>query len=120
MYIDFPDLVARFLVVYIFLHSAGVNFKDFSAGLTRLESKSIPHPSLFLPIIMIIKFFASIVIILDIFVPLASFALVILTIASSCVFHDFWNKKGEECKTDKVWWTLNISVIGGLMLLITR
>ncbi len=114
------DLIARLFLVSMFLYASFVN--PFKAGPLKglMKSKGMPFIDVLFPVSNMLMFCASLAIIFNFYVVVASFSLIIFMIFVTYYFADFWNVQGADRDMLLNQFTANITIIGGLLLLIVK
>jgi putative oxidoreductase len=86
-----------------------------------MAQKNIPHPWLLLPIGITWQVVCGFLIILGIYVKLAALLLIPFTLISICIFHPFWQFRGELRNLNLIIFIGNLTVtIAALLFLINN
>ena len=109
--------VARLLIGGGFLHAAVFNVPAFDRLTAFLASRGVPEARLALTVATAVQALASLLVILGLWVGLASIALIAFTIAVTLVFHNFWDFTGDERFTKRISFRINLIALGGLFAL---
>lgn len=112
--------VARLLLAGMFVYAAIHNVMNWQGSLQLMQRKNIPYPNLLLSGATGLKFFAGLAVIFNIFAVAGALALAGFTLIANIIFHDFWNKKEREFQMELLFFLVNMSIIGGLLLVIMQ
>lgn len=83
----------------------------------QLESLTgMPTPQLLAILVGLVELLGGILIIFNVGARFAAVLLIIFTIIATYYFHDFWNQTGVERTGNLIHSMKNLSIIGGLML----
>lgn len=110
------DLLARVLLTLVFWSSGLAKLFDFSGNVAIMEGFGLSPAWLVNTATLILQIGASLLIILNRWVWLATGALAVFTILTIPIAHPFWVKEGEEAFRDMTVALEHVSMIGGLAL----
>ena len=111
----------RILVGFYFAFFGFWNIYHWRPSINILIQKNFPLPLMVLPIGIFWQIAAGTMIMFGNYVKLASLSLIIFTVLGCCIFHDFWNMKGEARKTNMTFFITNFTLcIGALVLLLNN
>jgi uncharacterized membrane protein YphA (DoxX/SURF4 family) len=85
-----------------------------------MRSKNIPFVDIVLPLTNLFMFISSLAIIFNFYAAFGALYLIIFMILVTFYFADFWNVEGTDREMRLNQFTLNMTVIGGLLLLALR
>jgi len=114
------ELIARLLIVSMFLYAGIVNTFKAEQQKALMESKNIPYVDILFPASNILMLVMSIAIIFNILTSLASFTLFVYMGIICYYFADFWQFEGNERDVKLNQFTVNLTIMGGLLLLILK
>ena len=114
---NLPNL-AHFMIGSYFAFFGIWNIYHWVPILETMARKNIPHPYLLLPIGIGWQIIAGCMIMFGILAALAAALLIPLTIITICIFHPFWNFKGEARKSNFAIFATNMTVTLGALLLV--
>ena len=110
-------LLARVLLMVLFLVTGWKKLTNFSATAAYMASKGLPGPKLAAIAAIAVEFFAGIALVLGVFTRPLAFLYVVFTFVSALEGHRFWKLAGAEREAQKINFLKNISIMGGLLLL---
>ncbi len=108
------DILARLLLTLVFWSSGLAKLIDFDTNAAVMESFGLRPGWAVNTATLILQIGASLLIIVNRWVWLATGALAVFTILTIPVVHPFWTKTGEEAFRDMTVALEHISLIGGL------
>ncbi|MDR0253353.1 MAG: DoxX family protein [Brucellaceae bacterium] len=108
------DLLARILLTLVFWSSGLAKLFDFTASAGIMDDFGLKPGWIYNLMTLILQIGASLMIICNRGVWLATGALAVFTILTIPVAHPFWAKQGEEAFRDMTVALEHASVIGGL------
>jgi putative oxidoreductase len=88
--------VAHGLIGFYFVFFGVWNIYHWTRIISTMINKRIPHPYLLLPIGIGWQTIAGAMIMCSMLPKIAALSLIPFSIASVCIFHSFWNFKGEQ------------------------
>ncbi|AME27340.1 DoxX family protein [Burkholderia sp. PAMC 26561] len=104
----------RFLVGVLFVIGGIHHFFVLPTMTQKIAERGVPFPTATLLAGSMFEMLAGIAIIVRWHAPLAAIALILFTIASSCMLMNTWALTGEKRMSAIDGWTSNLGVIGGL------
>jgi putative oxidoreductase len=110
-------LLARLLLVSLFLLTGGQKLTGFSATAAYMASLHTPVPKVATAVSIVMEFFVGIALALGIATrPLAAL-LALFTIGTALIGHRFWTLEGADRHANELNFFKNMSIAGGLLLL---
>lgn len=103
-------------IIFVFAGTYNISRREILVGVMRI--RKIPYPKLCVHIGMSIAFVGGILIILNQHIRLAVLALSLFILFATFLYHDFWNKVGEERKMKVISVMNNVALLGALMLIL--
>ncbi|MDR0217678.1 MAG: DoxX family protein [Enterobacteriaceae bacterium] len=108
-------VIARILLLFIFISSGLAKIIDFEGGLAEMRAAGL-HPDWFFNIASaMVLLFGSLLILFDRFIWLGAGALSVFLLLTIFIVHTFWNFSGEYAKTSLYFALEHTTVIGGLI-----
>ncbi len=109
-------LVARILLVLIFLTSGFGKVTGFEGTVGYIASKHLPMPEVAAIIAILCELGAGILIAVGFKARWAGLVLAIFTLAAGFLFHDYWNADAAAKMGQQINFWKNISMAGGLLM----
>lgn len=109
-------IIARILLITIFLSSGLAKLIDFEGGLQEMATANLHPPVLFNILSIITLLTGSILILIDRLVWLAAGILSVFMFLTIVIVHTFWNNPSEGFEVALFFALEHITVIGGLMI----
>ncbi|MFC6282980.1 MULTISPECIES: DoxX family protein [Polaromonas] len=116
-YNDVLILLARVLLMALFLVSGWKKLTNFSGTTVYMASTGAPMPRLSTVVAIAMEFFAGIALILGVWTRPLALLYAAFTLATALMGHHFWTMSGAEREANKVNFLKNLSIMGGLILL---
>ena len=110
-------LIARFMLVLLFLIFGWQKLTGFSGTEAYMASVGAPLPWLSTVIAIIVEFFIGILLLLGVAVRPLALLMVIYTLATALIGHRYWALTGMARFESMVNFYKNISIMGGFLLL---
>jgi len=110
-------LVARILLMVLFVKFGWTKITDFSGTVAYMEKTGVPVPMLAAIIAVVMEVFVAIAIIVGFYVRPLAIVIAIYTVGTTILAHHYWNMTGAAQYTNMVNFYKNLSIIGGLLLL---
>lgn len=110
-------LIARILLVVLFLISGFPKMTGFSGTVQYMASLNIPIPILSAVIAVLMEVFASILIVIGFFTRPIAIIFALYTLGSAFLGHAYWNMTGDAVEPNLINFYKNVSIVGGFMLL---
>jgi putative oxidoreductase len=114
----FAGPVGRVLLALIFLTSGVGKIFSFDGTAQYMASQGMPMASVFLVAAIAIEVLGALSIITGFKARWGATSLIVFTIVASLVFHQFWNLEGMDRQIQMIMFMKNLSMIGGLLLVI--
>lgn len=114
---DSAVLLARLLLVLLFVIYGWSKLTDFSATAAYMGHVGAPFPFLAAVIAVIMEFFAGLAILVGIFTRPIALLLVLYTLGTALIGHHYWSMTGAEQYAAKIGFYKNVSIMGGFLLL---
>jgi putative oxidoreductase len=111
-------LVGRVLLGAIFLMAGVAKLMDWAGTAAYMESQGLPMVDVLLPIAAAVEIVGALSILTGTFARAGALALFAFLIPTTLVFHDFWTLEGAERQAQMIDFLKNLSIMGGLLLLI--
>lgn len=110
-------LLARILLMILFIMSGWSKLTGFSGTAGYLESLGVPAPMLAAAIAVIMEFFVAIAILVGFYTRPLAFLFVLFVLGTAFIGHDFWTMADAERAANITQFFKNMSIAGGLLLL---
>ncbi|MNE40242.1 Inner membrane protein YphA [compost metagenome] len=110
-------LLARILLMILFIISGWSKLTGFSGTVGYLESLGTPAPMLAAAIAVIMEFFVAIVIVVGFYTRPLAFLFALFTLGTALIGHHFWTMIDAERAANMTQFFKNMSIMGGLLLL---
>lgn len=117
---DYRDqliLLARILLMVLFVKFGFDKVLGFTATVTYMTSTGMPLPGLLALIAVLMEFGVGIALVLGFYTRPLALALAIYTLAAALIGHRYWNMEGMQHYLSMISFYKNISIVGGLLLL---
>jgi putative oxidoreductase len=113
-------IIAHALIGFYFAFFGFWNIYHWRPILVVMNEKNIPLPQFILSIGIAVQVTAGFLIMFSSVMKLSAFILLPFTIIAVCMFHPFWNYKGEHRVLNFTIFSINMTVtIGALLLLMS-
>ncbi|MGN6312827.1 MAG: DoxX family protein [Rhodanobacteraceae bacterium] len=110
-------LVARILLVILFVLFGYFKLTGFSAAVGEMVSVGLPIPHVAAAVAVILEFFVGIAIGIGFFTRPLALLLAAYTLATAFIAHHYWNMSGAEQMGNMINFYKNVSITGGFLLL---
>ena len=110
-------LTARVLLVVLFVKFGLAKAMAFSTASTYMASTQLPAPSLMALVAIVMELGVGLAIVLGFFTRPLALVLAIYTIIAAIIGHPYWHMSGELQYESMINFYKNLSIAGGLMLL---
>ena len=110
-------LIARFMLVLLFLIFGWQKLTGFSGTEAYMASVGAPLPWLSTVIAIVVEFFIGIALLLGVAVRPLALLMVIYTLATALIGHRYWALTGMDRFEAMINFYKNISIMGGFLLL---
>ncbi|GHS84262.1 hypothetical protein PAGU2196_50960 [Pseudomonas sp. PAGU 2196] len=114
---DFIILVARILLMILFVVSGWAKLTGFDGTVSYMTSLGAPAPTIAAAVAVIMEFFVGIVLILGLYTRPLAFLFALFVLGTALIGHPFWNMVDPERSANMTQFLKNLSIIGGLLLL---
>jgi len=114
---DFIILVARILLMILFVVSGWAKLTGFEGTVSYMTSLGAPAPTIAAAVAVIMEFFVGIVLILGFYTRPLAFLFALFVLGTALIGHPFWNMVDPERSANMTQFLKNLSIIGGLLLL---
>ena len=113
---DAAALVARILLVAIFLTSGFGKLTGFEGTVGYIASKHVFMPQVAAVVAILAELGGGILLLIGFKARWAGLALAIFTLAAGFLFHDYWNADAAGKMMQQINFWKNISMAGGLLM----
>ncbi|MGN2247334.1 DoxX family protein [Frateuria sp. GZRR35] len=110
-------LLARILLVVLFVLFGWSKLTDFSGTVGYMASQGLPVPTLAAAVVVIMEFFVGLAILLGFCTRPLALLLGLYTLGTALIGHHYWTMDGTERMANMINFYKNLSIIGGLLLL---
>jgi putative oxidoreductase len=110
-------LVARILLVMLFVVFGWSKLSDFSGTAGYMKQVSAPIPPIAALVAIVVEFFGALAIIVGAWTRPLAILLAVYTLGTGLIAHDFWTIEGADRYANAINFYKNISIIGGFLLL---
>jgi len=114
---DVLILLARLLLVALYIMTGWQKMSGFSGTVTYMASLGTPFPKLATLISIILEFFACIAIALGVFTRPLALLLFLFTLGTALIGHRYWTMEGPDRHENQLNFFKNMSIMGGMLLL---
>lgn len=114
---DVLILVARMLLMALFVTSGWSKLMSFSGTAGYMASLGVPLPEVATAIAILMEFFVAIALILGIYTRPLALLMVLFTLGTALLGHHFWTMEGAARAMNQINFYKNLSIMGGLLLL---
>lgn len=114
---DAVILVARILLVLLFLIFGWSKLTGYSGTVGYMHSVGAPMPALAAVVAIIVEFFGAIALIAGICTRPIALVLAIYTLGTALIGHHYWSMTGSAQYENMINFYKNVSIIGGCLLL---
>ena len=110
-------LVARLLMMLLFVLFGWEKLTDFSGTSTYMAAEGLPLPAVTAAVVILMEFFVGLAIVLGFWTRPLALLLALYTLGTALVGHRYWTMAGAEHMANMINFYKNLSIIGGLLLL---
>lgn len=110
-------LIARILLVILFIWGGWGKLSGFSDTVTEMASVGLPIPTVAAAVAVILEFFVGIAILFGFFTRPLALLLAIYTLATAFIGHHYWTMTGTAHIANMINFYKNVSIMGGFLLL---
>ncbi|CAK15090.1 DoxX family protein [Pseudomonas entomophila] len=114
---DFILLVARTLLMILFVLSGWSKLTGFEGTVAYMTSLGAPAPMLVASIAVIMEFLVAILLILGFYTRPLALLFALFVLGTALLGHPFWNMVDPERSANLTQFLKNLSIIGGLLVL---
>ena len=114
----YAPLAGRILLALIFIMSGLNKIGAWDQTVGYMAAKGMPMVPLFLGGAIAFEVLGGLSVLLGFKARLGAAALVVFLVPASIIFHNFWAFEGMEQQTQMVMFLKNVSILGGLLLVI--
>ena len=116
-YRDAVILVARVLLMTLFIMTGWQKLRDFSGTVAYMHSTPTPWPKLSAVVAIMVEFFFGIGIALGVWTRVLAIVFVAFTLGTAFLGHRYWHLQGDIRHANLRNFYKNVSIAGGLLLL---
>ena len=110
-------LVARILLVVLFLVFGWGKLTDYSGTVGYMAQTGVPVPSIAALVAIAVEFFVAIAVILGVCTRPLAIVLAAYTLATGFIGHHYWTMTGAAQYANEINFYKNVSIMGGCLLL---
>lgn len=110
-------LLARVLLVLLFVIFGWDKLIDFSGTTKYMASLGLPFPPLAAVVVVVAEFFFGVAILLGFQTRWIALLLAVYTLGTALIGHHYWTMADGERMANMINFYKNLSIIGGLLLL---
>ena len=110
-------LVARFLLVLLFLIFGWEKLTNYSGTVAYMQQVGAPMPTIATLVAIFMEFFVSWAIVVGVFTRPLAVLLAVYTLGTALIGHHYWTMTGMARFEGEINFYKNISIIGGCFLL---
>jgi len=111
-------MLARVLLVAVFIFSGTTKLMDFSAGIGEMEALGVPFPVVCLVATIAVQILASLTLIAGFFVRVSAILLAGFTVVATLIAHDFWNFSGVDQIHQATTALEHVSIVSGFLMVV--
>ncbi len=111
-------LIARILMMILFVMFGWAKMTGFSGTVAYMASTGAPVPTISAMIAVVMEFGVGIALVVGFYTRPLAVLLALYTLGTAIIGHHFWNMTGAEQYANMINFYKNISIIGGLLLLV--
>ncbi|PQV55036.1 DoxX family protein [Paraburkholderia sp. BL21I4N1] len=111
-------LVARVLLMVLFVMFGWSKLTGFSGTVAYMTSSGAPVPELSAVIAVVMEFVVGVALLLGFLTRPLALLLAVYTLGTAIIGHHYWNMTGAMQYDNMIHFYKNISIIGGLLLLV--
>ena len=110
-------LVARILLMALFITSGWAKLADYQGTVGYLASLNTPMPAVATAIAIVMEFFVGLAILLGVCVRPLALLMALFTLGTGLIGHPFWTMEGADRAMNMTQFYKNLAIVGGLLLL---
>jgi putative oxidoreductase len=111
-------LAARILMMILFVMFGWAKLTGFSGTVAYMTSSGAPVPALSAIIAVVMELVVGLALVVGFYTRPLALLLALYTLGTAIIGHHFWNMTGAEQYANMINFYKNISIIGGLLLLV--
>lgn len=111
--------LARFLLVFYFLKAGVNNYSNFNRLTKVLRQRGFFYPELIMTVVIATQLIGGLFVVFNFYAVYAAVALIFFTLAANFCFCNYWVMEGLERRNVGFLFYANLSVIGGLLLVVS-
>lgn len=111
----FGPLLGRILIAYLFIPAGISKITGFGGTVGYIASKGLPMPEVGAVIAIVIETLVALAFLVGFKARYAALILAAFTLGASIFFHNFWALPEAQVMMQKLMFTKNLAVIGGLL-----
>lgn len=115
---QYAPVIGRTLLALIFLFSGISKITGPEGTLGYMTSRGMPAPQFFLVGAIALEIAGSLSVILGYKARLGAAALILFTVPTLFIFHNFWTYPPDQAQLQFIMFMKNLSMIGGLLLVV--
>ncbi len=109
-------LLGRLLLAYVFIPAGiGKLGAGFAGTVGYIASKGLPMPEVLAVAAIVVEIGAGIALLIGWQTRWAALALALFTLMAALFFHNFWGVPADQVMTQKLMFTKNLGIAGGLL-----
>lgn len=110
-------LAGRLLMAFLFLPAGIGKIAGFAGTAGYIASKGLPMPELGAAIAILVEVGGGLALIAGFGTRYAALVLALFTLVATVFFHNYWGVPADQAYMQKLLFSKNIAVVGGLLLL---
>ncbi|MFM0736159.1 DoxX family protein [Paraburkholderia xenovorans] len=111
-------LVARILLMVLFVMFGWSKLTGFSGTVAYMATTGAPVPGLSAAIAVVMEFVVGLALLVGFYTRPLALLLALYTLGTAIIGHHYWNMTGEMQYANMINFYKNISIMGGLLLLV--
>jgi len=113
-------LAGRILLSAIFIVSGFAKLTDPAGAQGYMNMNGIPHADILVYVAGVAELAGGVALLFGFLARVAAIGLVMLLAIINLTMHAFWNLEGADAKTQMVQFMKNLSIMGGLLMVVAR
>lgn len=114
---DLLILVARILMMALFIWSGWAKLADFQGTAGYLASIGTPVPQVAAAVAVIMELLVGVALLVGVFVRPLALLMALFVLGTGLIGHPFWSMEGADRAMNMTQFYKNLSIMGGLLLL---
>ncbi|MCW4455483.1 DoxX family protein [Flavobacterium sp. MXW15] len=115
---DVLILLARILMMVLFMVSGGSKLTGFHGAVDYMASVHAPLPQVAAAVAVTMELFVALALVLGLWVRPLALLYVLFVLGTGVLGHPFWSMEGAERAASMTRFLKNLSIVGGLLLLV--